>query len=146
MAKQLTTKIDKQFLGRLCADAISNLQKACEKHPTFPMHVSGLTLEEAEGLLRRSRQANDEPDRTVCMIANEEELEMEVAILSGYKRSAYDELVDLLTVWLRVGVHLNDYVPNKAITQSGNNARCSDSGNHSANAESVAVILKEVQP
>jgi hypothetical protein len=108
--KQLITKIDKQFLGRLCADAISNLQKACEKHPTFPMNVSGLTLEAAEGMLRRSRQANDEPDRTVCMIANEEELEMEVAILQGMRPQVYDELVDLITVWLRVGLHLTDYV------------------------------------
>jgi len=112
MAKQLTTKIDKAFLGRLCADAISNLERAIEKHPTFPGQISGCSLVVTENMLRHSRQINDDRDsvKTVCMIANEESLEMEVSIQHGHKRAAYDELVDLITVWLRVGCHLNDYV------------------------------------
>jgi hypothetical protein len=112
---QLTTKIDKQFLGRLCADAISNLQKACEKHPTFPLAPSNLTLDDVIRYKATAQYYNDHEKGTVHTIAYEEELELNAALFQGLRGRAYDELVDLITVWLRVGLHLTDYVHESGV-------------------------------
>lgn len=110
MSEHIPTKIDKQFLGRLCADAISNLERACEKHPRFPIEFTTMDIEDAQGLLHNARNLNDNGFDTGDTIAEEEELEFTVAILQGMRPQAYCELVDLITVWLRVGLHLDDYV------------------------------------
>jgi hypothetical protein len=110
MPNQLVTKIDKQFLGRLCADAISNLERACEKHPTFPAKLINLSLEQVDSLERDTKNINDAGRGTVITIQDEEAMELFSNLLRGNKKQAYDELVDLLTVWLRVGCHLTDYV------------------------------------
>jgi hypothetical protein len=112
---QLTTKIDKQFLGRLCADAISNLERACEKHPTFPAKTTNMDLASATNSLEEVRSTNESGHSAVGLIATEEELEFNVEMLQGNQAAAYNELVDLITVWLRVGCHLGDYV-SKAVT------------------------------
>lgn len=110
---QLTTKIDKQFLGRLCADAISNLERACEKHPTFPNEFTSIPLETAQEMMWTAKHFNDNGHPYGDTIAEEEGLEFTVALIQGMRPQAYDELVDLITVWLRVGLHLNDYVPRE---------------------------------
>jgi hypothetical protein len=113
MSERIITKIDKPFLARLCADAISNLQKACETHPRFPSTFTDMGIEVAQELLIKARYYNDHGFDTGDTIAEEEEMEFTVAILQGMRRQAYDELVDLITVWLRVGLHLDDYIPSK---------------------------------
>jgi hypothetical protein len=115
--KQLTTKIDKQFLGRLCADAISNLTKACEKHPTFPGELTGMDARSLGYSLQEVLESNKTHLSTTSLIAYEEELEFFVETKKGNRVTAYNELVDLITVWLRVGLHLNDYVPHR-VTES----------------------------
>jgi hypothetical protein len=110
MAKQLTTTIDKAFLGRLCADAIGNLERACEKHPTFPGELSSIDIEIAQHEMYSLKRQNDAGNGNARTIANEEFMEFDVAVLQGMRKQAYDELVDLITVWLRVGLHLGDYV------------------------------------
>jgi hypothetical protein len=106
----LTTKIDKQFLFSLCADAISNLELACEKYPTFPGAYSDLTVETAHSKMCSIMRINESYASTARTISHEEELELTVAILRGMRQQSYDELVDVITVWLRVGCHLGDYV------------------------------------
>jgi len=108
--KQLTTVIDKQFLGRLCADAISNLVKACEKHPTFPGELTRMDARSLGYSLQEVLELNKSKEGTTSLIAYEEELEFFVETKTGNRVTAYNELVDLLTVWLRAGLHLNDYV------------------------------------
>jgi hypothetical protein len=107
---QLTTVIDKAFLGRLCADAICNLERACENHPTFPGELSSIDIEIAQHEMYSLQRQNDAGNGNVRTIANEEFMEFDVAVLQGMPKQAYDELVDLITVWLRVGCHLTDYV------------------------------------
>jgi len=113
MAKQLITKIDKAFLGRLCADAISNLERAIEKHPTFPGTFTDLDIEQSQELMYGLKSLNDNGLGDASTIAQEEHMELECSVTQGMPKQAYDELVDLITVWLRVGLHLDDYVSHR---------------------------------
>jgi hypothetical protein len=113
MAKQLITKIDKAFLGRLCADAISNIERSIEKHPSFPSSIQDPInddIEIAQGMMYSLKRQNDSGKGHADTIANEEEWEFKCAVIQGHGPMAYQELVDLITVWLRVGLHLDDYV------------------------------------
>lgn len=107
---QLTTVIDKAFLGRLCADAICNLDAAIAKHPTFPGEISSIDIETAQHEMYLLKRKNDAGNGNIRTIANEEVMEFHVALLQGMPKQAYDELVDVITVCLRVGCHLTDYV------------------------------------
>jgi hypothetical protein len=111
----LITKVDKQLLGRLCADAISNLDKACEKHPTFPDSPTTMSYQDATDILATIKRINDTGDTTAQLISYEEQLEFNIEVSNKNLAAAYKELVDLITVWLRVGLHLNDYIPNGRI-------------------------------
>lgn len=110
---QLTTVIDKAFLGRLCADAIINLQKAVEKHPTFPCELTAADSVDMHDILDEIREQNATGDTNAQLIAYEEELELFIETETRSLPLAYDELVDLITVWLRVGLHLKDYVSHR---------------------------------
>ena len=116
--KQLTTKIDKQFLGRLCADAISNLERVVEKKPDFPSFFNDprTDVDVAQSMMYSCKRLNASGKGYVNTIAAEQEWELIIAVQQGMKRMAYAELVDLMTVWLRVGLHLGDYV---AKTEAG---------------------------
>jgi len=113
MANQLITKIDKAFLGRLCADAISNLERAIEKHPTFPGDHTTMSLQDSTDILAAIKKINDTGDTTAQLISYEEQLEFNIEVANKNAAAAYNELVDLITVWLRVGLHLDDYVSHR---------------------------------
>ncbi len=110
MPNTLTTKIDKAFLGRLCADAISNLDRACEKHPLFSDEMTSMSLGECQHILEEIKGINDTGETTAQLIGYEEHLEFNIELANGNRQKAYIELVDLMTVWLRVSLHLDDYL------------------------------------
>lgn len=113
---KLTTIINKPELATLCADAISELERAARLHPEWPdvlfpeHHESQLTRQ-----LEAARQLNDSADRaTAHSVFGEEYYEfLEAALKPGNIVAARAELVQAMAMLLRISCHLNDYVSHR---------------------------------
>lgn len=113
--KQLKTNIDKAQVTSLCADAISELERAVRLHPEWPTSLTGWTVEEIKGQLERVRHANDNGLATATSIFAEELLEVcEAARKPGNIVAARIELVQAVAMLIRISCHLNDYVQHGA--------------------------------
>jgi len=111
--KQLKTNIDKAQVTSLCADAISELERAARLFPEWPsvLYPAGF-LNEIEGQLSRARENNGaESTCTAHSIFGEEYMEfLEAALKPGNKVAARIELVQAMAMLLRISCHLDDYV------------------------------------
>jgi hypothetical protein len=112
--KQLKTTIDKAQVTSLCADAISELERAVRLFPEWP-DVLHPNIEAVESELRKSRKLNDSKDRfTAHSIFGEEYLEFLEMALKGNAKWARIELVQAMAMLIRISCHLNDYVQHGA--------------------------------
>lgn len=115
MANQLTTKIDKGEVTRLCADAISELERAARLHPQWPAELHYREEYEQEETLHLCRYLNDNDQATGTSIFSEEFLEFLLASrVPGNQVAARIELVQALAMLLRIGCHLDDYMKHAA--------------------------------
>jgi len=115
--KQLTTKIDKQFLGRLCADAISELERAARLHPEWPSKLASDKASLFSSNAQILKAINDGKlsvsgiHPSAQTVFEEEYYEfMEAAMKPGNQVAARIELVQAMAMLLRISCHLNDYV------------------------------------
>jgi hypothetical protein len=115
--KQLKTNIDKAHVTSLCADAISELERAVRLLPTWPsvLYPSDF-LNEIENQLNRARENNHSEDKcTAHSIFGEEYMEfLEAAMKPGNIVAARIELVQAMAMLIRISCHLNDYVQHGA--------------------------------
>lgn len=119
MRKLLTTTIDKASVAGICADAISELERATRLHPEWP---DRLDLDQRQGnknallnLVRCQNDAGPENGATGESILMEEVYEfLEAAAKPGNRAAARIELVQAMAMLLRIYCHLNDYIPQEA--------------------------------
>ena len=114
--KQLTTKINKGEVTSLCADAISELERAVRLFPEWPSIIDSRVPEHYTYVLKFLREQNEEKVSyaPVCAasIFCEEWFEfLEAAIKPGNRVAARIELVQAMAMLIRISCHLNDYVP-----------------------------------
>jgi len=111
MAKQLTTKIDKAQVTSLCADAISELERAARLFPEWPAELNYHAEYEQAGNLKIARALNNNGLATGTTIFSEEWYEFLLATRKpGNKVAARIELVQAMAMLLRISCHLDDYV------------------------------------
>lgn len=114
MSKQLVTRIDKAALTEFCADAISELERAARLHPEWPTELNYHDEDEQEGNLKIARALNEHGRATGTTIFSEEWYEFLLASRKpGNIVAARTELVQAMSMLLRIGCHLNDYVPRE---------------------------------
>jgi len=114
MPKQLTTVINKPELATLCADAISELERAARLHPEWPTELHYHDEEQQEGNLAIARALNDHGRATGTSLFSEEFLEFLLAARKpGNNVAARAELVQAMAMLLRNYCHLNDYIPRE---------------------------------
>lgn len=94
--------------------SFEELHKAIEKHPMFPDRLSDLQPETIQCFLSRQREKNDTgPDTaTGSTVFHEEWGEFLEAVQNGDRASARHELAQCIAMLLRIGIHLEDYMPN----------------------------------
>lgn len=97
----------------LSASAGNELRKAIEKHPLFPDRLSDLQPEMIQCFLSRQREKNDTgPDTaTGSSVFHEEWGEFLEAVQNGDKAAARHELAQCIAMLLRIGIHLENYMP-----------------------------------
>jgi len=105
----LTTTISKAHLGAICADAISELERAIRKHPHFPSKLSYLDKHAASMLLDAFRDRNDNGRATGTTIFEEEFNEFLLEVFAGRPGHAREELVQAIAMLLRIYCHLGFY-------------------------------------
>ncbi len=109
---KLTTIIKKPELATLCADAISELERAARLHPEWPSELNYHDEEEQESNLAIARAINDHDRATGTTIFAEEWYEFLLAARKpGNIVAARTELVQAMAMLLRISCHLGDYVP-----------------------------------
>jgi hypothetical protein len=114
--KQLKTTIDKAQVTSLCADAISELERAVRLFPTWPskLHVMDNPKFD-DAILEQARFTNDSGASVGESIFIEEWIEfLQASRKPGNKVAARIELVQAMAMLIRIGCHLNDYVPHRA--------------------------------
>jgi hypothetical protein len=111
---QLTTTINKPELATLCADAISELERAVRSFPTWPDALLYSSTEEYEQRLTITRALNDHGRETGVTIFEEEFLEFLVIASKGNRKWARIELVQAMAMLLRIYCHLDAYVSHGA--------------------------------
>lgn len=116
--KQLKTVINKPALATLCADAISELERAVRLHPEWPEELSPAGFQQTrviDSRLQTARQCNKYKHTcTAHSIFEEEYYEfIEAALKPGNKVAARNELVQAIAMLLRISCHLNDYVSHR---------------------------------
>lgn len=109
---KLETRIDKGEVTLLCADAISELERATRIHPKWPTDLHYHDEEEQDAQLKIARAINDHGQATGSSIFAEEWYEfMQAARKPGNQVAARAELVQAMAMLLRIYCHLNDYMP-----------------------------------
>jgi len=106
---QLTTIISKAHLGAICADAISELERAIRKHPHFPAKLSYIEEYGIAELLGSFRDMNDNGRATGTTIFEEEFNEFLMEVFAGRPGHAREELVQSIAMLLRIYCHLGHY-------------------------------------
>ncbi len=114
MPKQLITVINKPELATLCADAISELERAARLHPAWPVNLNYDDEHQEDGNLKVARAINNHGRETGQTIFTEEWYEFLLAARKpGNQVAARIELVQAMAMLLRIGCHLNDYIPRE---------------------------------
>ena len=114
MVKQIRTIIRKGDLAALCADAISELERAVRMFPEWPSELHFHDEEHQEDQLKITRAINDNGRASGSTIFCEEFLEfLQAARKPGNQVAARIELVQAMAMLLRIYCHLNDYVPHR---------------------------------
>jgi hypothetical protein len=112
--KNLITIINKPQLATLCADAISELERAARLHPEWPTELPYSAVEVYEHWLLITRAINDHERSTACSIFEEEWYEFLIsASKQGNIVAARSELVQAMAMLLRISCHLDAYVPRE---------------------------------
>lgn len=110
---KLETRIDKGEVTRLCADAISELERATRIYPKWPTELYPMLYgpTEVDAQLQRARYHNENGTATGHSIFGEEYMEfLEATFKPGNQVAARTELVQAMAMLLRIGCHLEDYV------------------------------------
>ena len=111
---QLVTKINKGEVTALCADAISELERAARLFPMWPdtLYPVQYGPSEVAAQLKRARYHNEtEGLATGHSIFGEEYMEfLEAAMKPGNIVASRRELVQSIAMLLRIGCHLNDFI------------------------------------
>lgn len=119
MALTLDTagKLDRSALAALCADAITELERACARHPRAPDRLLP-KIRQPGGIadhIARVRACNDGrggADASAYSVATEEILEFFDAAARGDAAEARAELVQAMAMLMRAYVHLGEYCKN----------------------------------
>ena len=96
----------------LCADALRELERACEKFPMFPDTFTVSGLDRVRRTLATARVENDEDggERATCATALQEEYsEMAEAVMTGDGHAARKGIVRCIAMLLRLYIHLPHY-------------------------------------
>lgn len=121
---KLKTNIGADPVAVLIKDAVTEFYKAVDKHPLWPESLVydvnkehlRRSKEQIEKELSRNRIFNDRDGGsmpTAETIFAEEWFEfLEAAIIKCDKAAARHELAQCMAMLLRIGVHLDDYLPN----------------------------------
>ena len=109
----LATTISKERLGSICADAISELEKAVRKHPVFPGELTVIQPDDAAEYLGTLREMNDTGKATASTIFEEEFMEFIMEAQSKRPWHARGELVQCISSLLRIYCHLTHYTGQK---------------------------------
>jgi hypothetical protein len=111
MPKQLTTIVNKAQVTMLCADAISELERAARMYPKWPSELTKANPESIQAELMVMRAYNSGNKITPVTIFGEEFFEfLEAACKPDNQIGSRIELVQSLAMLLRIGCHLTDYV------------------------------------
>ena len=105
----LTTTISKAHLGAICADAISELERAIRKHPAFPGELSYYQMDDVATFLGSLRNINDTGKATASTIFEEEFMEFLMECQAKRPGHAREELVQSIAMLLRIYCHLGYY-------------------------------------
>lgn len=118
--KQIITKIDKAQVTSLCADAISELERAVRLFPTSPATLCSESISYVSSkakiwkAINDGRFVKDDIHPTSATVFEEEYYEfLEAAMKPGNIVAARIELVQAMAMLIRIGCHLNDYVPHR---------------------------------
>ena len=106
----LTTTINKGEITALCADAISELERAIRSRPEFPGDFSMYNMSGAKELLKAFREMNDSGKARASTVFEEEYYEFMEAALAGNYKWARIELVQAMAMLLRIYCHLDYYI------------------------------------
>lgn len=120
---KLKTKIGTDPVAVLIKDAVTEFYKAVDKHPLWPESLVydvnkehlRRSKEQIEKELSRNRIINDRDGdsmQTAETIFAEEWFEfLEAAIIKCDKAAARHELAQCMAMLLRIGAHIDDYLP-----------------------------------
>jgi hypothetical protein len=111
--KQLKTVISKAHLGTVCADAISELERAIRKHPEFPCEMTNYQPDDVATFLGSLRHLNDTGKATASTIFEEEFMEFLMEVQVKRPGHAREELVQAIAMLLRIYCHLDDYCSHR---------------------------------
>lgn len=111
----LITEINRGKLSGLCADAITELQRACAKPPFFPDALlsslrPGHLIGEQLDLARACNDRAGGSEASAYSVVVEELLEFFDAAGRGDRAAAEAELVQTMAMLLRIHAHPSDYV------------------------------------
>lgn len=108
----MQTKINQGELGKVCADAISELISACAKHPDWPDELTdSMDLDYVRYVLGACRTFNDTPTgRSAQSIFDEEQFEFFEAVMLGDGEAARKELTQAIAMLLRMYCHIPEFV------------------------------------
>jgi hypothetical protein len=115
MANFLGTSINKALLGGICADAISELERAIRKHPAFPGELTVIQPDDAAEYLGTLREMNDTGKATASTIFEEEFMEFVMECQARRPYHARGELVQAIAMLLRIYCHLGHYTGLKGV-------------------------------
>jgi hypothetical protein len=149
--KQLKTNIDKAHVTSLCADAISELERAVRLFPEWPAELSPAGFQQTRVIdyrLQTARQCNQyKYTCTAHSIFEEEYYEfLQAAIKPGNLVAARIELVQAMAMLLRISCHLNDYVQHGATESTEKTIKADPSNPLNEKARAASVEHRMVSP
>ena len=106
----MKTVINKPELATLCADAISELERACRKHQEWPDKLTTCNADDVKIFLHDARKTNDNGQATAGSIFDEEYYEFIEAVMQGDAKAARHELTQAIAMLLRQYAHLDDFI------------------------------------
>ena len=111
---KLKTNIGADPVTVLIKDAVSEFYRAVDKHPLWPDVLTTIPQEEVEIALGWCRNQNDKASEhcSAYTIYSEEWFEfLEAAVIKRDRAAARHELTQCMAMLLRIGAHLDDYLP-----------------------------------
>ena len=106
----MQTKINRREIINLCADALTELERACRKHPDWPAKLTTCNADDVKIFLHDARKTNDNGQATAGSIFDEEYYEFIEAVMQGDAKAARHELTQAIAMLLRQYAHLDDFI------------------------------------